>query len=100
MTTSDLNPTAELMRQLTGVRLSQAISAAATLGIADLLAEGPRPVDELASATETHAPSLYRLLRALAAEGIFAELANRRFALTPKAEFLRTGVPHSLHGWA
>jgi len=92
--------TAELMGQLNAVRLSQAIHVAATLRIADLVADGPRSSDDLAQATATHAPSLYRLLRALSAEGIFQELADRRFTLTPKAELLRSDVPGSLHGWA
>jgi hypothetical protein len=93
-------PTTELLRQLFAYRVSQAIHVAASLGIADLLADGPRSSDDLARETETHAPSLYRLLRALASEGIFRELPERRFALTPKAELLRTGVPGSLQAWA
>lgn len=89
----------ELMRQTNAFRLSQAIHVAATLGIADLLAAGPRSADQLARDTGTHAPSLYRLLRALAAEGIFEELADRQFALTPKAELLREDAPLSLRDW-
>src|SRR5262245_18955590 len=54
----------------------------AKLGIADLLKHGPKGVDELAQVTNTHAPSLYRLLRAVASLGIFAEDDQRRFALT------------------
>jgi hypothetical protein len=100
MTAHPGNPSAELLQQLFAYRLSQAIHVAATLGIADLLVDGPRSSDDLASATETHAPSLYRLLRALAAEGIFEELENQRFALTPKAELLRKDAPASLHAWA
>jgi hypothetical protein len=100
MTSTPANPAAELLQQLFAYRLSQAIHVAATLGIADLLAQGPRSSDDLAAATETHAPSLYRLLRALAAEGIFEELPDRCFALTPKAEVLRKDAPASLHAWA
>jgi hypothetical protein len=99
VTTNPTNPTADLLRQLFAYRISQAIHVAATLGIADLLAKGPRSADELAAATGTHAPSLYRLLRALAPEGIFEELPERRFALTPKAELLRSDAPGSLHAW-
>jgi hypothetical protein len=51
---------------------------AAELGIADLLCSGPRGVDDLAGATSTDAPTLYRLLRALAAIGVFTELADPR----------------------
>jgi SAM-dependent methyltransferase len=75
--------------------LAQAVHAAAELGIADLLAAGPRTADDLAAATGTHAPSLYRLLRALAGYGVFAEDDAGRFGLTPMAEYLRSDVPGS-----
>ncbi len=71
-----------------------------TLGIADRLRDGPRSVDELAEATGTHAPTLYRLLRALASVGIFAEDADGRFSMTLPAEYLRTDAPGSLSAWA
>ena len=96
----DETPAAALTRMIVGFQVSQAIHVAATLGIADLLAGGPRTVDELAAETETHGPSLYRLLRALASVGIFHEEEGRRFALTPMAELLRSDVPGSLRGWA
>ncbi len=43
---------------------------------------------------------LYRMLRALAGEGIFAENGDGRFALTPMAELLRSDHPRSLRDWA
>jgi DNA-binding IclR family transcriptional regulator len=52
-------------------------------GIADLLAEGPRSPANLAQAAGADAVSLYRLLRALASEGVFAEDASGRFGLAP-----------------
>jgi hypothetical protein len=54
-----------------GFWLSRAVYIAAKLGIADLLAEKPRTADALAAATHSHAPSLYRILRALASRNIF-----------------------------
>jgi Dimerisation domain len=57
-------PQEQLARMITGYWTSQAIYVAAKLGIADLLADGPKIADELARATGTHARSLYRLLRA------------------------------------
>src|SRR6185436_12505158 len=81
----------ETMNQLiTGYWNTQAIYVAAKLGIADLLTNGPRSADDLAQATKTHSPSLYRLLRALASMGIFAEDDTTRFGLTPLAECLRS----------
>jgi hypothetical protein len=86
----------ELMnRMLTGNWTTQMLYVAAKLGIADLLADGPRSADDLAEATKTHAPSLYRLLRGLASLGVFSEDGAARFALTPLAECLRSDVPGS-----
>lgn len=66
------------------------IRAICDLGVADHLTEGPRSVEQLAEATGTHAPSLYRALRALACKEIFTECEPGKFALTPMAEFLRS----------
>jgi hypothetical protein len=85
----------QMARMITGYWTSQAIYVAARLGIADLLVDGPRTADELARATGTHARSLYRLLRALASLGVFAEDTERRFSLTPLAEPLRADAPGS-----
>jgi O-methyltransferase len=57
---------------------------------------GPKSVSDLAQATGTHAPSLYRLLRATATLGIFQEIANQVFAQTPLSAFLCTDHPNSL----
>jgi hypothetical protein len=42
------SPAAVLRRLIVGYRLSQALHVAAKLGIADLLKNGPKTVDELA----------------------------------------------------
>lgn len=94
----DINTT---MRHLVeGYRVSQAIHVAATLGIADLLSRGSRTTDELAEATKTDAPTLYRLLRALATVEVVYELEARRFELTPLGQLLRSDVPGSIAAWA
>jgi hypothetical protein len=93
-------PDAALAQLIFGKCISMAISVAAKLRIADKLAAGPKSAADLARETGSHAPSLYRLLRALAGAGVFAEDADGRFRLTPMAEFLRTGVPGSLRGIA
>src|SRR4051812_4409610 len=99
MTTGELSPRDTLLRMTNAYQVSQAIHVAATLGIADLLGDGPRSVDDLAEATGAHAPTLYRLLRALASVGVFIE-ADGRFGLTPLAEYLRTDAPGSVRAWA
>jgi hypothetical protein len=86
----------ELLAVVRGYERSRALTVAAELGIADLLQDGPRDADELAAATGTHAPTLYRLLRALASIGIFAEGAGRRFALNPMGDYLRRDHPLSV----
>ncbi len=94
------SPQAVMTRMLTGYWIAQALHVAAQLGVADLLADGPRTVADLARATGTHGRSLYRLLRALASEGVFVEDAQGRFALTPLAECLRSDVPGSQRSMA
>ena len=91
-----------LLRMMTGYWVSKALSVAAELGLADLLRDGPRTTDELAAACGADAPTLYRLLRALASVGVFTETAGegRRFALTPLAELLRSDVPGSMRALA
>src|SRR5688572_18396016 len=82
-----------------GYQLTHALHAAAKLGVADLLVDGPRQCAELAEATGTRAPLLHRLLRFLASNGVFVEVEPGVFALTPEAELLRD-VPGSLRGVA
>jgi O-methyltransferase/methyltransferase family protein len=89
-----------LRRLVNGYQVTQAIHVAATLGIADLLREGPHTSAELADQTETHAPSLHRVLRALAAVGVLHEGNDGRFALTEIGECLRSDAPEPVGGWA
>ena len=92
---SSVSPQEQLNKMISGYWTTQAIYVAAKLGIADLLSQGPRSVDDLAQATHTHSPSLFRLLRGLASLGIFADDGAARFSLTPLAECLRSDVPGS-----
>jgi hypothetical protein len=85
-----------LVEMIIGFQVSRAIGVAAELGIADLLAEGSLSVEQLAALTNTRAPLLYRMLRALASRGIFAELEDGRFAMTPLADRLRSSAPRGL----
>ena len=86
-----------VLRQLImGFRTTQMIYVAAKLGIADRLAEGPQNADALAQAVGAAPRPLYRLLRALASIGIFAETAQGAFELTPNARLLQSEVAGSL----
>jgi hypothetical protein len=88
-----------LAQLTTGYQISSCIYTAAFLNIADLLASGPRPVEDLASESNTNADRLYRVLRALVSVGIFTEPQPRTFALSPTAELLRSDVPNSQRGF-
>jgi O-methyltransferase domain/Dimerisation domain len=96
---SELPPPVRLSLLSQGSIISNSLSLAAELGIADLLADGPRGSEELAQATSTHPRSLYRLLRLLCSLGVFTEIEPDRFAQTPLSECLRTGVPGSMRSW-
>ena len=91
----DPPPPAQLMLLATGYFTARAIYVAATLGIADLLDGRVRDADDLARETATHAPTLYRFLRALAAAGVLEHTAEDRFALTPVGATLRARAPDS-----
>ena len=86
-----LPPPVLLYQLATAHYVSQAIYVAAALGIADLLADGPRGADELARSTGTHAASLGRVLRLLASAGVVRETADGTFDLTPVGSCLRSG---------
>ncbi len=89
-------PQAVLLRARDGYILHQAIYAVAKLSIADHLAAGEQSVQALADAARVNQGALYRVLRLLAGEGIFAETADGGFRNTDSSELLRAGVPGSL----
>lgn len=93
-------PQVMILQMMNAYRLSQNISVAAQLGIADLLADKPKSVVELAQETKAHPQSLYRLLRTLASFDIFAEIEDQKFCLTPRASLLKSNAPGSLRGYA
>jgi hypothetical protein len=98
---AESGPHAARMRELImGFRASQLIYVAAKLGLADRLAAGPQSATTLASVVGAAPQPLYRLLRALASIGIFAETANGMFELTPSARLLQHDVPGSLRSTA
>jgi SAM-dependent methyltransferase len=92
------NDPALRLQELADLATPFAIRAACDLRLADHLAAGPRPVEELAAATGTDAGALRRLLRALAARGVFAEVETGCFGLTPLSELLTSRHPLSRRG--
>jgi hypothetical protein len=83
-----------------GIHISRSVYVAAELGIADLLASGRASSTRLSRATGTHEPSLYRVLRFLAALGVFAEDQPRTFSLTALGDRLRSDAPAGMRSWA
>ena len=100
MTGADQPPAVALGRATTAYWTSQVIYVAAKLGIPDILASGPQTSEALAATTGTHAPSLYRLLRAVSSLGVLEEDEGRRFSLTPLGTRLRSDIPGSMLAWA
>jgi ubiquinone/menaquinone biosynthesis C-methylase UbiE len=88
----------QLRRMLLGYQLSRCLYVAAKLQIPDLLEDGPKSADELATATGTQPAALGRFLRVLSSHGVFALDELGRFALTPLASLLGRGTARSM--WA
>ena len=90
----------KLRCMIDGYRISQLVYVAAELRIADLLQDGAKRADELAAATRADPRSLFRVLRALASAGVLEQLGDKRFALAPLGEWLRSDTDESLRPWA
>jgi O-methyltransferase domain len=88
-------PQSSVWDLLRGALATRALGIVADLGIAEALADGPRPVPELADESGADPDILHRLLRALASNGVFAESAPGIFENTESSEMLRRGS-----GWA
>ena len=78
-----------VLRMIWGIHVSRAVYAVTELGIADRLAGGPVSCAELARETRADEDSLYRVLRLLAALGLFSEAPPRSFGLTILGDRLR-----------
>jgi hypothetical protein len=97
-TALSIHPSQRLVDIGFGFLYSGALAAAAQLGVADLLEQGPRSAASLAEELQVDVDSLDRALWLLASAGVFSEDEEGRFGLTPAADFLRTRAPGSLRG--
>jgi hypothetical protein len=91
---------AAMMEMIIATWISQAITVAAQLGIADALADGPLPIDGLAARVDADADALSRLLRALISRGIFHQRRDGRFELNSLADTLRSDATISMYSAA
>ena len=73
---------------LRGALVTRALGLAADLRVPQALAGGPRSHEELAREQGVDADALYRVLRALASDGIFAETEPGVFRNTAASEVL------------
>jgi hypothetical protein len=96
MTATDASARETLRQIITGFRLTHLIAAAAELGLADHLVDGPKSSAELAPLVGADLDALHRVMRALAALGVFAMLDDGRFSLAPMGQHLRSDAPGSL----
>ncbi len=95
MQLSQMPPHDQIMSILLGQAHSRALCLATELGLADILAEGPLQVEELARRSGTNADALYRLLRALESLGVFSENSPSVFENSPASECLRKSITGS-----
>jgi hypothetical protein len=89
-----------VLQVIAGYWTARCVYVAAKLGLADLVQDSPKSAAELAAVTGTHAPSLYRVLRALASTGWLNEDSHGRFGPTALTAGIQTGAPGSLRGLA
>jgi hypothetical protein len=85
---TELSPGQRLYDLMNGALATRALGIAADLGVARALADGPRPVTELADANGVDPDALRRILRALASDGIFQEAEPGVFANTEVSTLL------------
>src|SRR5437763_14331362 len=90
-TPKEIPPPLQMLQLISGFWVSRCVYIAAKLGIADLLKDGPKTTEELAAASRAHAPSLFRVLRALAAVSVLTQSDDNRFGNTPMSETLCEG---------
>lgn len=96
----EVPPPIQMLQIISGFWVARCVYVVAKLGLADLINHEPKTADELAAATGSHAPSLFRVLRALAPFGIVTQDASNRFGITPLSATLQSNIPGSLRAFA
>jgi hypothetical protein len=86
-----------LLESIRAVWVSYALQAVAHYNFATLIGDGSKSTAELAGATGIQENWAYRVLRLLAAQGIFVEVAPRLFSNTDVSAYLRDDITGSLY---
>lgn len=94
------DPDEVLSELLFGFLGTQLLYVVAELGVADLIDKEPEAVEVLAARAGAVPDVLYRYLRALAAQGVFAEVQERVFAHTAGSLLLRRESGSGWHEFA
>ena len=95
----DLSPPQQLWGLVTAHVIARCLHTVADAGVADAIGDAPVPVATLADATGLHPDALHRMLRLLAAHGVFAQTADG-YAHTAASTLLRSDHPQSMRAFA
>jgi hypothetical protein len=98
-TAREIPPPLQMLQLISGFWIARCIYVFAKLGLADLIKDEPKTADDLATATGTHGPSLFRVLRALASVDVITQDDRNRFGATPLSDTLRD-EPGSIRAFA
>lgn len=93
------NPFDTLQQVAGGYCVARCLHVVADLGVADALNTAPRDARELAADVGADPDALFRILRLLAAHGIFAADGDR-FSHSPASSLLRSDHPQSMRAFA
>jgi hypothetical protein len=99
-TETEVLPQDRLMQTLFAFMLTKAVSAAASLGVADALKSGGMYYTDLAKAVGADTKPLHRMMRTLSAAGIFTESKPGQYELNPVSDLLRSDHPASMRDMA
>lgn len=93
-------PPVQMVQLLAGFQVSQALYAAARIGMPDQLSAGPRPIGEVAATLEADPDALSRLARVLTGLGVLTQPEPGSYGLTPLGRTLTSDDPGSMRDLA
>src|SRR5690348_18253770 len=95
---SSRSPYEILFQMVIGKWISQALGTIVEIGVPDQLAKGARRCSDIAREAGVSEDGMYRLLRALASLGLFAEAATPRSSLPARGSLLGAALLRALAG--